>query len=67
MVKYALKIFEKKLQLMLDISNCGGDKVGIEKFLGFCYHISVDCVYISEGSYLWKHNDAVIYFKGDLP
>lgn len=24
----------------------------------------MDCVYISEGSYLWKHNDAVGYFKG---
>jgi len=24
----------------------------------------VDCVYISEGSYLWKHNDAVIYLRG---
>ena len=22
---------------------------------------------ISEGSYLWKHNDAVIYLRGDLP
>lgn len=24
----------------------------------------MDCVYISEGSYLWKHNDAVIYLRG---
>ena len=24
----------------------------------------MDCVYISEGNYLWKHNDAVIYLRG---
>lgn len=24
----------------------------------------MDCVYISEGSYLWKHNDAVVYLRG---
>lgn len=24
----------------------------------------MDCVYISEGSYLWKYNDAVIYLRG---
>ena len=24
----------------------------------------MDCVYISEGSYLWKHNDAIIYLRG---
>ena len=24
----------------------------------------MDCVYISEGNYLWKHNDAVIYLGG---
>lgn len=23
----------------------------------------MDCVYISEGNYLWKHNDAVIYLR----
>ena len=26
----------------------------------------MDCVYISEGNYLWKHNDAVIYLRGIL-
>ena len=36
----------------------------IEKILVFCKHISMDCVYISEGSHLWNHNDVVIYLRG---
>lgn len=26
----------------------------------------MDCVYISEGSHLWNHNDVVIYLRGGI-
>lgn len=26
----------------------------------------MDCVYISEGSHLWNHNDVVIYLRGGV-